>query len=66
MMAKRVTPSRKDIQPGMRKMVVEIPDRVFKALKLRAVEQDTTMKGLVAEALQRYLGLKERGGRRKR
>lgn len=50
--------------PGMRKMVVEVPEDVFKALKFRAVEQDTTLKELVAEALRRYLSMKEGGGKK--
>jgi len=45
----------------MRKMVVQIPEEIFKALKIRSVEQDTTMKDLVTEALRRYLGIREGG-----
>jgi hypothetical protein len=45
----------------MRKMVVEVPEEVFKALKFRAVEKDATLKELVEEALRRYLGMKEGG-----
>ena len=45
----------------MRKMVVQIPEEIFKALKIRSVEQDTTMKEMVADALRRYLGIKEGG-----
>jgi hypothetical protein len=40
-------------------MVAQIPEEIFKALKIRSVEQDTTMKDLVADALRRYLGIKE-------
>jgi hypothetical protein len=47
--------------PGMRKMIVQIPEEIFKALKIHAVEQDTTMKELVTDALRRYLGIKEGG-----
>jgi len=39
----------------MRKLVVKIPEDLFKALKFRSVETDTTMRDLVAEALRRYL-----------
>ena len=42
----------------MRKMVVEVPDEVFRKLKLQAVEQDTTLKALVEDALRQFLGLK--------
>jgi len=60
-MARKPTPERKGVMPGMRKMVVQIPEEIFKALKIRSVEQDTTMKDLVTEALRRYLGIKEGG-----
>ncbi len=45
----------------MRKMVVAVPDDVFKALKLHAVQNDRTMKALVEAALRHYLGLKKGG-----
>jgi hypothetical protein len=60
-MARKPTPERKGVRPGMRKMVVQIPEEIFKTLKIRSVEQDTTMKDLVTEALRRYLGIKEGG-----
>jgi hypothetical protein len=40
-------------------MIVQVPEEIFKTLKIRSVEQDTTMKEMVAEALRRYLGIKE-------
>ena len=49
----------------MRKLVVVIPEDIFKALKFRSVEKDSTMKELVAEALRRYLGLPKEGGEKK-
>ena len=50
----------------MRKMLVAIPDDVYKALKHRAVENDAMMKDLVTDALRRYLGLKEGGESKKK
>jgi hypothetical protein len=47
-------------------MIVELPEEIFKALKIRSVEQDTTMKELVADALRRYLRLKEGGEEQKK
>jgi plasmid stability protein len=47
----------------MRKMVVEVPDDVFRKLKLHAAEHDRTLKALVEDALRQYLGLK--GGDKK-
>ena len=45
----------------MRKLLAQIPEDLFKALKIRSVEQDMLMKDMVAEALRRYLGIKEGG-----
>jgi len=50
--------------PRMRKLIAEIPEDLFKALKIRSVETDILMKDLVAEALRRFLGIKE-GGEKK-
>jgi hypothetical protein len=65
-MARNPTPDRKGVRPGMRKMVVQIPEEIFKTLKIRSVEQDTTMKDLVTEALRRSLGIREGGESRKK
>jgi hypothetical protein len=64
-MARKPTTQRKGVMPGMRKMVVQIPEEIFKTLKIRSVEQDTTLKELVAEALRRFLGIKEGGESKK-
>ena len=50
----------------MRKMLVAIPEDVYKALKHRAVEDDAMMKDLVTKALRRYLGIKEGGDSEKK
>ena len=63
-MRKKATASVKGGEPPMRKLLVLIPEDVFKALKMRSVDRDITMKELVADALRRYLGLKE-GGEKK-
>jgi hypothetical protein len=60
-MLKKPTSQRKGVMPGMRKMIVQIPEEIFKALKIHAVEHDTTMKELVTDALRRYLRMKEEG-----
>jgi hypothetical protein len=44
-----------------RKLIAEIPEDVFKALKIRAVETDMLMRDLVTEALRQFLGLKGGG-----
>lgn len=48
----------------MRKLIAEIPEDVFKALKIRAVETDSMMKDLVTQALRQFLKMKE-GGEKK-
>jgi len=53
-------------EPKMRKMLVAIPEDVYKALKHRAVEDDAMMKDLVTKALRRYLGIKEGGNSEKK
>jgi len=42
----------------MRRMLVAIPDEIYKALKHHAVETDEQIKNIVAEALRKHLGLK--------
>ena len=49
-----------------RKLIAEIPEDLFKALKIRSVETDLMMKDLVAEALRRFLGVKEGGEKNKK
>ena len=43
----------------VRRLIADIPEPIFKALKIRAVETDVAMKDLITEALRRYLGIKE-------
>ena len=50
----------------MRPLLVRLPEEIVKALKVRAAEQDLTMKEMVEDALRHYLGLKEGGERGKR
>lgn len=49
----------------MRKLIAEIPEDLFKALKIRSVETDILMKDMVADALRRYLA-KEGGAKEKK
>ena len=44
-----------------RRLIADIPEPIFKALKIRAAETDVMMKDIIAEALRRYLGVKEGG-----
>jgi len=57
-MARKPTPKGDFV---MRRLIADIPEPVFKALKVRAAETDRMMKDLVAEALRRFLGIKEGG-----
>ena len=45
----------------MKKTLVALPEDLHKALKHYAVEHETQMKDVVAEAIRRYLGIKEGG-----
>ena len=49
----------------VRRLIADIPEPVFKALKVRAAETDRMMKDFVTEALRRYLGVKEGGESKK-
>jgi hypothetical protein len=42
----------------LRKLVVKVPEDLFKALKIQSVQTDTLMRDLVADALRLYLGTK--------
>jgi hypothetical protein len=56
---------RKHTDPGpTRRLIAEIPEPLFKALKMRAAAEDALLKDLVAEALRRFLGSEETGGPR--
>jgi hypothetical protein len=57
--------TRKETKRTMRRLLVKIPEDVFRALKFRSVETDTTMRELVTVALRRYLQLKTEGGEKK-
>lgn len=46
---------------GERKMVVELNSDLLKRLKLRAVQEDTTLKALVETALNQFL--EQKGGK---
>jgi hypothetical protein len=56
--------ARKPKQKGVivaRRLIADIPEPIFKALKIRAAETDMAMKDLITEALRRYLGIKAGG-----
>jgi plasmid stability protein len=48
------------------RLIADIPEPVFKALKIRAAETDMAMKDIITEALRRYLSVKEGGERGKK
>ena len=58
-MSKSTTPKQKGATVPMRQMLVAIPEDVYKTLKHHAVDTDQQMREVVAEALRRYLRLKE-------
>lgn len=42
-------------QEGQRQVIVELPESLVKALKVAAIQRDTTMKFIVESALREYL-----------
>jgi plasmid stability protein len=48
--------------PRMRKMIVTLPEDLHRQLKIRAAEQDSTVREIVTRAIEREL---EKGGKRK-
>ena len=50
----------------VRKMMVSVPEDVYKLLRHRSVETDTTMSEIVTQALRKLLGIKEGGESGKR
>ena len=56
--------SQKGGETKVRKMMVIVPEEVYKLLRHRSVETDATMSEIVTQALRKHLGLKE-GGEKK-
>ena len=52
-------PPQKGGQPRVRKLVMNITEDLLRQLKIRAAEQDTTVREIVTRAVQREL---EKGG----
>ena len=46
----------------LRKLIVEVPEEMLRTLKIRAAEQDSTIREIVTRAIQREL---EKGGKQK-
>jgi hypothetical protein len=47
----------------LRRLIVEVPEDMLRTLRIRAAEQDTTIKEIVTRAIQREL---EKGGEKKK
>jgi len=56
--------NRKGGEPQVRKMLVSVPEEVYKALRHQSVETEATMSEIVTQALKKHLGVKE-GGEKK-
>ncbi len=65
-MAKKAVTPQKGGTPRMRPLLVRLPEEIVRALKVRAAQQDRTVKEMVEEALRRYLGVKEEGEKEKK
>jgi hypothetical protein len=62
-MARKATPTQKGGNPPMRKMVVTVPEDLFKTLKIHAVQTDRTIRELVIEGIEHIL---QKGGEKKK
>jgi hypothetical protein len=54
-------PRTKGETPKMRKMLVSVPEEIYKRLRHRSVETDLTMSEIVTQALKKSLGVKAGG-----
>ena len=61
-MARR-TPTQKGGKVPLRKMVVAVPEDLLKALKMRAVQDDCTLRELVMQGIEYIL---QKGGKRQK
>jgi len=50
----------------MRKMLISVPEDVYKLLRHHSVEADQTMSAIVTQALKKALGVKEGGEKEKK
>jgi hypothetical protein len=48
-------------EPTVRKMMISVPEEVYKALRHKSVETEATMSEIVTQALRKHLGVKEGG-----
>jgi hypothetical protein len=54
-------PLKKGGQMERRRLVADIHEPVYRALKMRSAETDEEMRDIVEEALRKHLGIKEGG-----
>jgi hypothetical protein len=58
-------PVKKSPQKGVvvprKRIIADIPEPVYRALKVHSAQTDMEMREIIAEALKRYLGIKEGG-----
>jgi hypothetical protein len=46
---------------GRKRIIADIPEPVYRALKVHSAQTDMEMREIISEALKRYLGIKEGG-----
>jgi hypothetical protein len=59
-------PKKKGASVERKRLIADIPEPVYRALKIRSAETDLEMREIVTEALRRYLGVKEGGEKHKK
>ena len=53
--------TKKGDEPTVRKMLIGVPEDVYKALRHQSVETEANMSEIVTQALRKHLGIKEGG-----
>lgn len=53
-------------EPPVRKVLISLPEALYKALRHKSVETEANMSEIVTQALRKYAGLKEGGESKKK
>jgi hypothetical protein len=60
-MPMKKSPPRKGEPVPRKRIITDLPEPVYRALKVHSAQTDVDMRDIIAEALRRYLGIKEGG-----
>jgi len=48
------------METKLKKTIISLPDELWKKVKIQAIEEETTLSGLVVKALEMYFSEKEK------